>query len=83
MQIIMPKTINGEEWLSMNEAADYIERSRQGLTDNIRKYEKETGNILARMRDGNNVMVRRDQLDEIIKRQLPFVALKKGLTPAP
>ncbi len=75
----MPTEIHGEEWLSMGEAATYINRSRTGLNDAIKRYEKLTGEEVKHEDEGQTRLVRKSDIDKLLIALRPNEARRRGL----
>jgi len=68
-----------EEWMNMKDAALYIGRTRVGLADAISRYERQTGKIIEKENDGQYKMMRKRDIDDMIRAIFPVIAMQKGL----
>lgn len=62
----MSRTINGAEWLTIGESAEYINRSRTILAKNIKAYEQKIGRELEREGDGQTKLLRKSDIDAMM-----------------
>ncbi len=72
-------TWNEEEWVNLKDAALYMGRSRQVFDQALAKYQAMTGREIKKERDGQQKLIRKADLDELVKLLYPMEARQKGL----
>jgi len=78
IMITVTKEINGQEYLNMSEAADYLGYSQTQTQLAVREYEDQVG-YRVRTRDGRDVYVSKADLNAILMVRRPFEARRRGL----
>jgi hypothetical protein len=68
-----------EEWMNLKDAALYIGRSRTTFGQALTKYQQITGKEIEKMGDGIHKMIRKSDIDELVKLLYPMEARQKGL----
>src|SRR5450755_3426677 len=68
-----------EKWMNLKDAAFYIGRSRTTFTQALSKYQQITGREIEKMGDGIHKMIRKADIDELVKLLYPMEARQKGL----
>jgi hypothetical protein len=63
----------------MKDASAYIGRTRTTLTQALNKYQQMTGREIEKENDGQHRMVRKADLDELVRTLYPLEARQKGL----
>ncbi len=76
--ITVTKEINGQEYLDMGEAANYLGYSRTQTQLVVKKYEDEIGHDV-RIRDGREAYISKADLNAILMVRRPFEARRRGL----